>query len=143
MSTKKIVGVTACTAGIAHTYLAAEAPEKAGEDKGYDEKIETQGSTAVATVITEEAIAAADVVILAVDINIDMDRFNGKRVHRVRAADAIKNSEEVIESAYENASLYGEKGAKAGVAKMGKTEEGGFFQHIMAGISYMIPMVIA
>lgn len=143
MSTKKIVGVTACSAGIAHTYMAAEALEKAGEDKGYEIKIETQGSIGVENELSDEEIADADVVILAVEINIDMERFNGKRVHRVRAADAIKNSEEVIESAYENASLYGEKGAKAGVAKMGKTEEGGFFQHIMAGISYMIPMVIA
>src|SRR5699024_6264817 len=60
-----------------------------------------------------------------------------------KASEAIRNPQEVLETALESAEVYGEKGTKAGVAKMGKTEEGGFFQHIMAGISYMIPMVIA
>lgn len=143
MSQKKIVGVTACSAGIAHTYMAAESLEKSGNNKGYQIKIETQGSIGVENRLTDQEIEEADVVILAVEINIDMSRFNGKRVMRVRASEAIRNPDELIESALSEAKLYGEKGAKAGMAKMGKTEEGGFFQHIMAGISYMIPMVIA
>ena len=143
MSNKKIVGVTACSAGIAHTYMAAESLEKAGKNKGYDIKIETQGSIGVENELTAQEIEEADVVILAVEINIEMDRFNGKRVKRVRAGEAIKNAEKVIESAFEDATLYGEKGSKVGIARMGKTNDGGFFQHIMAGISYMIPMVIA
>src|SRR5699024_3640901 len=143
MSTKKIVGVTACSAGIAHTYMAAEALEKAGEDKGYDIKIETQGSIGVENELSDEEIAAADVVILAVEINIDMDRFNGIRVDRVRVVIAIKNSEKVRESGYENASLYGETGATAVVAITGKVEEGRCFQHFMAWIVYTIPVVIA
>lgn len=143
MSEKKIVGVTACSAGIAHTYMAAESLEKAGKNKGYQIKIETQGSIGVENALTSQEIEEADVVILAVEINIDMSRFAGKRVMRVRAAKAIKNPDELIESALKDAVIYGEKGTKAGIAKMGKTNEGGFFQHIMAGISYMIPMVIA
>lgn len=143
MTNKKIVGVTACSAGIAHTYMAAESLEKAGEEKGYDIKIETQGSIGVENALTQEEIEQADVVILAVEINIDMSRFFGKRVLRVRASEAMKNAQGVIETALEKAEPYGEKGTKAGGVKMGKTEEGGFFQHIMAGISYMIPMVIA
>ncbi|GIP63241.1 PTS fructose transporter subunit IIBC [Virgibacillus pantothenticus] len=143
MSKKKIVGVTACSAGIAHTYMAAESLEKAGGAKGYEIKVETQGSIGVENKLTPQEIEEADVVILAVEINIDMSRFVGKRVLRVRAAEAIKNPEALIEKALNQATSYGEKGTKAGIAKMGKTEEGGFFQHIMAGISYMIPMVIA
>lgn len=143
MSQKKIVGVTACSAGIAHTYMAAESLEKAGTEKGYQIKIETQGSIGVENALTDQEIEEADVVILAVEINIDMSRFNGKRVMRVRASEAIKNPDELIENALNEATIYGEKGAKAGSVTMGKTEEGGFFQHIMAGISYMIPMVIA
>ncbi|NBJ67867.1 MULTISPECIES: fructose-specific PTS transporter subunit EIIC [Clostridia] len=143
MSKKKIVGVTACSAGIAHTYMAAESLEKAGVAKGYEMKVETQGSIGVENKLTPLEIEEADVVILAVEINIDMSRFVGKRVLRVRAAEAIKNPETLIERALNQATTYGEKGTKAGIAKMGKTEEGGFFQHIMAGISYMIPMVIA
>ncbi|GGJ97301.1 PTS fructose transporter subunit IIBC [Lentibacillus kapialis] len=143
MSQKKIVAVTACSAGVAHTYMAAESLEKAGEDQGYDIKVETQGSIGVENGLTQQEIEDADVVILAVEINIDMTRFTGKRVKRVKASEAIRNPQEVLETALESAEVYGEKGTKAGVAKMGKTEEGGFFQHIMAGISYMIPMVIA
>lgn len=143
MSQRKIVGVTACSAGIAHTYMAAESLEKAGEDKGYAIKIETQGSIGIENKLTDKEIEEADVVILAVEINIEMDRFLGKKVLRVRASEAIKNPNGLIETALNEAQVFGEKGTKAGIAKMGKTEEGGFFQHIMAGISYMIPMVIA
>ncbi|MDY7043293.1 fructose-specific PTS transporter subunit EIIC [Virgibacillus sp. M23] len=143
MSQKKIVGVTACSAGIAHTYMAAESLEKAGKEKGYQIKVETQGSIGIENGLTDQEIEAADVVILAIEINIDMSRFIGKRVMRVRASEAIKNPDALIESALNEAKPYGEKGTKAGIAKMGKTDEGGFFQHIMAGISYMIPMVIA
>lgn len=143
MEQKKIVGVTACSAGIAHTYMAAESLEKAGEEKGYDIKIETQGSIGVENELSQKDIEEADIVILAVEINIDMSRFFGKRVMRVRASEAIRNPDALIETAFKEANPYGEKGTQAGIAKMGKTEEGGFFQHIMAGISYMIPMVIA
>lgn len=140
MTQKNIVAVTACAAGIAHTYMAAESLEKTAEKNNYNIKVETQGSIGVENELTEEDIQNADVVILAVEINIEMDRFIGKKVLRVKASKAINDPNKLIEEAFENATIYGDKDTKS---KIGKTKDGGFFQHIMAGISYMIPMVIA
>ena len=93
---KKIVAVTACAAGIAHTYMAAESLTKAGKKKGYDVKVETQGSIGAENILTEKDIKDADVVIIAADINVDLMRFSGKRVLVVKSIDAIKAPEKLI-----------------------------------------------
>lgn len=139
---KKIIAVTACAAGIAHTYMAAESLEKAAKKTGYKIKVETQGSIGAENVLTEKDIEEADVVIIAADINIDLMRFTGKRVLSVKSIDAIKAPEALIKRAYDEAKVFGEKGTKVGKVTLGKTESN-FVKHIMSGISYMTPMVIA
>ncbi|MEG1482183.1 fructose-specific PTS transporter subunit EIIC [Clostridium sp.] len=139
---KKIVAITACAAGIAHTYMAAESINKAAKKKGYIAKVETQGSIGAENVLSENDIKEADVVIIAADIDIDLSRFSGKRVLGVKSIDAIKDAEGLILKAYDEALLYGEKGAKVGSVTLGKTDNQ-FIKHIMSGISYMVPMCIA
>lgn len=139
---KKIVAVTACAAGIAHTYMAAESINKAAKKKGYIAKVETQGSIGAENVLSEEDIKNADVVIIAADIDIDLSRFAGKRVLQAKSIDAIKNASSLIDRAYEEALLYGQKGSKVGGVTLGKTDNQ-FIKHIMSGISYMVPMCIA
>lgn len=139
---KNIVAITACAAGIAHTYMAAESLEKAGEKRGDCVRVETQGSIGVENELTVDEIKQADVVIIAADIDIDLIRFSGKRVLKVKSIEAIKNASALIDRAMDEATLYGEKGSKAGSITLGKTDNS-IIKHIMSGISYMVPMCIA
>ena len=96
----KIVGVCACTVGIAHTYMAQEKLEKAAEKAGIEAKFETQGSIGRENALTEEEIKEADLVILAIDVKIaDTDRFAGKKVIKVSTDVAIKSPNKLIEKA--------------------------------------------
>lgn len=98
----KIVGVSACTVGIAHTYLAQQKLEDAAKKKGDDIKIETQGTIGVENELTPEEIAAADIVILAVDVRINgEDRFKGKKTVKVSTEVAIKSPNKLIEKLHE------------------------------------------
>ena len=93
----KIVGVTACTAGISHTYIVAEKIENAAKEAGHEVKIETQGTIGVQNQLTPEDIAAADVVIFAHDIAIRAkDRFNGKRIVDIPISTAMKSPKSLI-----------------------------------------------
>lgn len=139
---KHIVAITACAAGIAHTYMAAESLEQAGKKRGDFVRVETQGSIGAENVLTEQEIKEADVVIVAADIDIDLSRFAGKRVMSVKSIEAIKDANSLIELALNEATLYGKKGSKAGNITLGKTENP-IIKHIMSGISYMVPMCIA
>jgi fructose PTS system EIIBC or EIIC component len=100
---KNIVAVTACPTGIAHTFMAAEALKKTAEVMGYDLKVETQGSNGIQTPLTSADIAAADLVILAADIHVDVDRFAGKPLHATSTSQAIRNTRTVIEQAVADA----------------------------------------
>ena len=93
----KILGVTACPTGIAHTYMAAEAIEKAAKAKGYEVKVETRGSVGVENGLTDEDIANADVIVLACDMTTPTDRFIGKKLISVGVAEAIKHASEIID----------------------------------------------
>ncbi len=86
----KIVAVTACPTGIAHTYMAAEAIEEAAKAKGYDVKVETRGSVGVENELTAADIASADAVVLAVDTNVPMERFEGKKLVTAGVAEALQ-----------------------------------------------------
>lgn len=98
----KIVAVTACPTGIAHTYLAAESLEREGRRRGYQIKVETQGSMGVENAITEKEVQEADVVIFAVDMNVDRaDRFSGKLIHRAGVAEAIRFPGRILDAALE------------------------------------------
>jgi fructose-like PTS system EIIB component len=93
----KIVGVTACPSGVAHTYMAAEALALAGKNYGVDVKIETQGGAGVENQLTSEEIKAADFVILSNDVSIKgEDRFKGKKVVRMGVSDLVKKADAVV-----------------------------------------------
>jgi fructose PTS system EIIBC or EIIC component len=94
----KVLGVTACPTGIAHTYMAAEAIEQAAKRLGFDVKVETRGSVGVENELTSEDIANADVIVLACDTTVPTDRFIGKKVISVGVSDAIKRATEIIET---------------------------------------------
>lgn len=140
----KIVAVTACAAGIAHTYMAAESIEKAAKARGDQVKVETDGAMGAENVLTEADIQAADLVIVAVDIKIDPIRFTGKRLYVTDSNEAIDDGAALIENAIAKAEVFGKKGTKVGKIKIGNDhKKNGFFTHVMTGISYMIPMVIS
>lgn len=94
---KLIVAITSCPTGIAHTYMAAEAIEQAAKKKGYEVKVETQGSVGAENELTAEEIARADGVIIAADTKVDDTRFVGKPVVKTGTGDAIKNAEALID----------------------------------------------
>ncbi|CAM3273678.1 PTS fructose transporter subunit IIC [Vagococcus fessus] len=142
--TKKVVAVTACAAGIAHTYMAAESLETAGKALGYDMKVETNGAIGAENVLTAQDIEEADVVIIAADIKIDPMRFTGKRLLVTKSMPAIEDAKGLINQALEEAEVFGKKGGKVGNIQIGNdSEKVNFFTHVMSGISYMVPMVIA
>ncbi len=93
----KIVGICACTAGVAHTYIAREKLLKAAESHGHEILIETQGTIGTEFGLTEEQIREADIVIIAVDIKVSEDRFRGKKIMRIPTHIAIKAANQLIE----------------------------------------------
>jgi PTS system fructose-specific IIC component len=139
----RIVAVTACPTGVAHTFMAAEALTQAGRGLGYPLRVETQGSVGAQDALTAEEIREADVVILACDIEVDPSRFVGKRVWRTSTGAALKKSTQTIREALEKATLLeGTKGAQA-AASNGKSGQRGAYRHLLTGVSFMLPMVVA
>ena len=142
--TKRIVAVTACAAGIAHTYMAAESIERAAKKMGYQVKVETNGAIGAENILTAEEIDNADLVLVASDIKIDPIRFTGKRLFVTKSIPAIENAEGLIETAFSEAEVFGKTGSTVGKIQIGNDKDKiNFFTHIMSGISYMVPMVIA
>jgi len=139
---KKIVAVTACPTGIAHTFMAAESLELKAKELGYSIKVEKDGSGGAKDVLTAKEIEEADAVIIAADKNIDMGQFDGKRVVLASTKDAIHNPEKLFEKA-EAASVYHHSGS---VTKRvdGANESVGrkIYKHLMNGVSHMLPFVI-
>lgn len=135
----KIVGVTSCPTGIAHTFMAAEKLEKAAKEKGFEVKIETQG-VKIENKLTDEDIRNADIVVLAVDKEIDEARFTGKKIKKVSTAKAIKNSEQIIDEIINDSGTYILEGKKD--SKHTKQKKG-IYTHFMSGVNYMLPFVIA
>lgn len=136
----KIVGIAACPTGIAHTYMAAEKLEKSAKSMGHDIRIETQGAK-TENVLSKDDIDAADIVILAVDKDVDLSRFIGKKLKRVSTGRAIKEPNKVIEEAiYSNGvDLVSEDLNK----KQNVGSKPNIYNHLMNGVSYMLPLVIA
>jgi fructose-specific PTS system IIB-like component len=103
---KKFIGLCACTMGLAHTFMAAEALEQAAKEKGYDVKIETQGSDGIKNKLTPQDIAEANIILHAVAVTPEgMDRFEGYEIYEVELQDAIKNPKGVIEEIEEDLGL--------------------------------------
>lgn len=143
---KKIVAVTTCPTGIAHTYMAAEKLRTTGEDMGYEVRVETQGTVGARDALTEREIAEADGIILAVDKEIDESRFAGKAVLRVGVGQAIKDARQIIENAVNKNGteiVAGSSKTTADISTGSKKGIRSIYKHVMAGVSYMLPVVVA
>ena len=141
----KIVAITACPTGIAHTYMAAEALEQTATKNGIGIKVETQGSGGAKNVLTADEIKEADVVIIAADKKVDLGRFDGKKLINASTADAIHRSEGLIDRAKAgDAPVYQHTGAAAAAGESSDNEGVGRFiyKSLMDGVSHMLPFVI-
>ncbi len=141
----RVLAVTACPTGIAHTYMAAEALEKAGKELGCPLKAETNGSGGAKNVLTKEEIANADGIIIAADKTVEMARFDGKPVLSVKVADGIHKPEELIGKIINGqAPVYHHTGT-AQTAAVQERESFGrqIYKHLMNGVSHMLPFVVA
>ncbi|MBV4498621.1 PTS fructose-like transporter subunit IIB [Pseudomonas sp. SWRI12] len=137
----RLVAITACPTGVAHTFMAAEALQQAAARLGYDLKIETQGSVGARNPLSPEAIAEADVVLLATDIEVATERFAGKKIYRCGTGIALKQAEATLKKALaEGRQESGASGAASGPAK---AEKSGAYKHLLTGVSFMLPMVVA
>ena len=140
----RVLAVTACPTGIAHTFMAAENLEQLGKKLGIPVKSETNGAEGAANVLTKEEIAAADGIIIAADKNVDMARFDGKHVVKASVSDGIQKGEELIKKAVSGeAPVYHHAGAAAS-EEDGESEGIGhtIYKHLMNGVSHMLPFVI-
>ena len=141
----RVLAVTACPTGIAHTYMAAEALEKAGKKLGYTIKIETNGSGGAKNVLTRKEIEEADGIIIAADKTVETARFNGKRLISAAVSDGIKKPEELIQKIIDgDAPVYRHSG---NTISNDRAENERFtrkiYKHLMNGVSNMLPFVVA
>jgi len=139
---KRIVAVTACPTGVAHTFMAAEAIETEAKKRGWGVKVETRGSVGAGNAITPEEVAEADLVIVAADIEVDLAKFAGKPMYRTTTGLALKKTAQELDKAQAEARPYQPSG-KAQAATEGKKEGAGAYRHLLTGVSYMLPMVVA
>ncbi len=141
----KVLAVTACPTGIAHTYMAAEALEQKAKELGIPIKVETNGSGGAKNVLTAEEIAAADGIIIAADKNVDMARFDGKPLVKVPVADGIHKPEELITKVTGGAAPIYKAEAGASTAEAVADDESTWrkvYKHLMNGVSHMLPFVV-
>ncbi|MDY3030234.1 MAG: fructose-specific PTS transporter subunit EIIC [Clostridia bacterium] len=141
----KVLAVTACPTGIAHTYMAAEALEKAGKKLGITIKVETNGSGGAKNILTKEEIDSCDGIIIAADKTVEMSRFDGKKVIRTKVSDGIKIPEELINRIEAgDAPVYRHTGAKAADdSSDGESFGRKMYKHLMNGVSNMLPFTVA
>ena len=141
----QVLAVSACPTGIAHTYMAAEALEEKGKELGISIKVETNGSGGAKNVLTQEEIDACDGIIIAADKNVEMARFDGKPVIKVKVSDGSHKSQEFIERAVNgDGPIYHHEGGKAASTASEGDESFGrqIYKHLMNGVSNMLPFVI-
>ena len=141
----RLLAVTACPTGIAHTFMAAEALEKAAKEMGVTIKVETAGSGGSKNVLTKKEIAECDAIICAVDRNVEMARFDGKPVLKTSVSSGINKPKELIEKALSgNASIYKSEGGADTSDDSDEKESFGrkVYKHLMNGVSHMLPFVV-
>lgn len=141
---KRVVAVTACPTGVAHTFMAAEAIQAEATRRGWWVKVETRGSVGAGNAITPEEVAAADLVIVAADIEVDLAKFAGKPMYRTSTGLALKKTAQELDKAVAEAKPY--KAAAAGQSNSSEEEKkggAGAYRHLLTGVSYMLPMVVA
>ncbi|MEH7128234.1 fructose-specific PTS transporter subunit EIIC [Neobacillus drentensis] len=138
-----IVAVTGCPTGIAHTYMAADSLKAKASEMGVDIKVETNGSGGAKNVLTKDEIENATAVIIAADINVEMERFNGKHVIQAAVAEGIRRPEQLLDKALkQDAPIYRGNGGKSEKGSDQKGSRTGFYKHLMNGVSNMLPFVV-
>ena len=140
----KLLAVTSCPTGIAHTYMAAEALEKAAKAAGCQIKIETRGSAGAKNVLTAEEIEAADCIIVAADAKVPMDRFNGKKVISCQVSDGIGKADQLVKQAMSgNVEVFHGESSETTTAVTGKESAAHkIYTQLMNGVSHMLPFVV-
>lgn len=136
------VAITACPTGVAHTFMAADALKLGAERRGYTIDVETQGSVGAKNILSDDSISRADFVILATDIEVNTDRFVGKKVYRCGTGVALKQTDKAFDEAIATASLLSTS-KTATSEKADSTQKAGVYKHLLTGVSYMLPMVVA
>lgn len=140
----QVLAVTACPTGIAHTYMAAESLQKAGDEMGISIKVETNGSGGAKNVLTADEIAACDGIIIAADKNVETARFDGKPVYSTKVADGIHKPKELISKIVNKEVAVFHSNQKAPAASAGGESAGRkVYKHLMNGVSHMLPFVVA
>jgi PTS system fructose-specific IIC component len=139
---KKIVAITSCPTGIAHTFMAAEGLQQAAPALGYSIRVETQGSVGAQTPLTAQEIVEADLVLIAADKQVDLSRFGGKLVFQSGTKPAINDGKSLIARAFAEAKQQGGASQSAQAAPS-SDQKVGPYKHLMSGVSFMIPFVTA
>lgn len=139
---KNIVAVTACPTGVAHTFMSAEAIETYAKQQGWQVKVETRGQVGAGNEITAEEVAAADLVFVAADIDVPLDKFKGKLMYRTSTGLALKKTAQEFDKAFKEAKIY-EGGVTSAVKAEECGEKKGVYKHLMTGVSHMLPLVVA
>ncbi|MEB2492976.1 fructose-specific PTS transporter subunit EIIC [Peribacillus frigoritolerans] len=142
---KKLVGVTGCPTGIAHTFMAAEALKNAAEELGVQIKVQTNGSTGIQNRLTQEDIDEADGIIVAADVKVDMDVFGDRKVIKTSVKNGIHHAKDLIEDAISGKGTVLNQGNNKLKEAKEKTrlKQPKIYSHIMNGVSFMIPFVVA
>lgn len=144
---KRIVAVTSCPTGIAHTFMAAEGLQRGAAALGHAMRVETQGSVGALDALTPQEIAEADLVIIAADREVDLSRFAGKPLLRSGTKPAIRDGSGLIAKALAEAAVHGatsaDASAGAAVATPSRSQGAGAYRHLMTGVSFMLPFVTA
>ena len=140
----EILAITSCPTGIAHTYMAAEALEKMGEQLGHKVKVETHGSSGVKNKFTKEEIKNAKAVIIAADTKIDLSRFDGKKLIKAKVADGINRPQELIERVLSSDAKIYHSSNKSQNSDSDEKEGFGtkIYKHLMNGVTHMLPFVV-
>ena len=141
VASRKILAVTACPTGIAHTFMAAEKLSETAKEMGVSIKVETNGSSGVKNRLTDAEIAEADAIIVAADTKVEMARFNGKTVIQIPVGKAIYETESILNRAIkQDAPIYSHDASKDDSAQT--DSRNGFYKHLMNGVSNMLPFVV-
>lgn len=138
---KNIVAVTACPTGVAHTFMSAEAIEAYAKKQGWQVKVETRGQVGAGNEITPEEVAAADLVFVAADIDVPLDKFKGKPMYRTSTGLALKKTAQEFDKAFKEAKIF--EGGASSAKSEESSEKKGVYKHLMTGVSHMLPLVVA
>jgi PTS system fructose-specific IIC component len=134
-----IIGVSSCATGVAHTYMAREALEKHGKDVERDVWIETQGQSGQEHKLTPELIEKAEAVVIASDINVELDRFIGKKIYKTNTNEAINSPVQTLKKTINSTTI--QQNSDGGLS-FGNNKKGGFMNHFLNGVSHMIPFIV-